>query len=196
MSSAETYVRALTRTIQLGLDPTPAAAVAILAAGVFLPVAPARVIVGTVPVIPELDRLWNRNQRISLQFENVSAATVLATQIGLRYRVVNSDSLRVWLPEPQLPTGDATMPVIVNRVEPVYPKDARLARVGRKVILQAVIREDGTVGDVEILTHTEGWPSLDEAAIAAVRQRTCSPAMKDERPVSSYFTIRVDFTIN
>jgi TonB family protein len=265
----QAYVRALARTIQLGLDPSPApaalgdgspsivaqrlaklrepwrteimtkhrvaigVAAAILAAGVFLPVAPAKVIAGTEPVIPELDRLWNRNQRISLQFENVSAAKVLdaiasagklhvamagpedcclvsiavtdvplrralevlAAQTNLHYEVVNADSLRVSLPQPLIPSGDVTMPELLTKVEPVYPHDARDARAGGKVILQAVIREDGTVGDVQVLAHAEGWPSLDEAAIAAVRQRTYRPGMKDGHPVSIYFTIRVDFSL-
>ena len=266
----QAYVRALARTIRLGLDPSPAPAAlgdgnpsivarrlaklrepwrtktmtrhrvaialaaTILAAGVLFPLTPAKVTPGTEPDIPELDRLWNRDQRISLQFENVSAAKVLdaiatagnihvvmdgpedcclvtlslaevslrraleslAAQVELRYRVVNSDTLHVWLPEPLVPGGDGiTMPELLSKVEPVYPHDARDARAEGKVILQAVIREDGTVGNVEVLTHAEGWPSLDEAAIAAVRQRKYRPGLKDGRPVSIYFTIRIDFRL-
>jgi TonB family protein len=211
-----------------------AAAVCILAAGVFLPVAPAKIIGGTEPVVPELDRLWSRNEPVSLQLANVSAATalsaiaaagkfhvnmaghedcclvnisltdvplrraleVLAAQTGARYQVVNFDSLRVWLPEPLVPAGDILMPVLLTKVDPVYPHDARDARAGGKVILQAVIREDGTVGDVEVLAHAEGWPSMDEAAIAAVRQRTYRPALKDGHPVSIYFTIKIEFRLD
>jgi protein TonB len=123
------------------------------------------------------------------------ALEVLAAQIDLRYEVVNSDTLRVTLPAPLLPADDVTMPEILTRTDPVYPDDARLARVEGKVILQAVIREDGTVGDVEVLSSSPGWPSFNAAAIAAVRQRTYRPAMKDSRPVSIYFTIRVDFRL-
>lgn len=211
-----------------------AVAAAALVVGVFLPVAPARVIGGAEPVIPELDRLWNRNQRISLQFENVSAAKVLdaiagpgkfrvvmdgpedcclvtlsladvplrralealAAQVDLHYRVVNFDTLHVRLPEPLVPTGDdIKMPELLTKVEPKYPHDARNARAEGTVILQAVIREDGTIGNVEVLRHAEGWPSLDEAAMVAVRQRTYRPATKAGRPVSIYFTIRVDFRL-
>jgi len=266
----QAYVRALARTIRLGLDPSPApsalgdgnpsivarrlarlrepwrtktmtkhrlaiaCAATILGAGVFFPLTPAKVVPGTEPNIPELDRLWNSNRRISLQFESVSAAKVLdaiatagnirivmdgpedcclvtlaladvslrraleslAAEVELRYRVVNSDTLHVRLPEPLLPGGDdITMPELVSKVDPIYPHDARDARAEGKVILQAVIREDGTVGDVEVLTPAEGWPSLDEAAIAAVRQRKYRPGLKDGRPVSIYFTIRVDFRL-
>jgi TonB family protein len=263
----QAYVRALARTIQLGLDPSPApaalgdgnpslvaarlarlsnpwrtklmtkhrvaiaAAAAILAVGIFLPVAPARVIAGTEPVLPELDGLWSRNQRLSLQFDNAPAATVLdsiaaagklqismdgpddccpvsmsltdvplrralevlAAQIDARYQLLNPNSLRVVLPGPLRLADDVTMPVLLTKVEPKYPHDARNARAGGIVILQAMIREDGTVGDVEVVKHAEGWPSMDEAAIVAVRQRTYRPGMKDGQPVSINFNIRVDF---
>ena len=268
-SEPQAYVRALARTIQLGLDPSPApaalgdgnpslvarrlarlrepwktkimtkhrvaiaVATAILAVGVFLPVAPARVVAGTEPVIPELDRLWARNQRISLQFEDVPAAEVLnaiatagkilvamdgpddcclvtlsltdvplrralevlAAQTDARYQVLNANTLRVWLPELPVPADDVTMPVLLTKVEPIYPHDARDARAEGTVILQAVIKEDGTVGGVEVLKHAEGWPSLDEAAIVAVRQRTYRPAMKTGRPVSFNFNIKVEFAL-
>jgi TonB family protein len=265
----QAYVRALARTIQLGLDPSPApaalgdgnpslvarrlarlrepwrtkimtkhrvaiaAATAILAVGIFLPVAPARVVAGTEPVIPELDRLWNRNQRISLEFENVPAAKVLhaiasagkifvamdgpedcclvtlsltdvplrralevlAAQTDARYQVPSSNSLRVWLPSPPVTADDITMPVLLTKVEPIYPHDARDARVGGTVILQAVIKEDGTVGDIEVVKHAEGWPTLDEAAIVAVRQRTYRPGMKDGHPVRFDFDIKIEFRL-
>jgi TonB family protein len=263
----QAYGRALARTIQLGLAPSPApaalgdgnpslvaarlarlrnpwrtklmtkhrvaiaAAAAILAVGIFLPVAPARVVAGTEPVIPELDGLWSRNQKVSLQFENAPAVKVLdaiaaagklkvsvdgpedcclvsmsltdvplrralevlAAQIDTRYQVLDPNSLRVVLFEPPKLADDVTMPVLLTKVEVKYPHDARDARAGGTVILQVMIREDGTVGDVEVVKHAEGWPSMDEAAIVAVRQRTYLPAMKDGQPVSIDFTIRVDF---
>jgi TonB family protein len=267
----QSYARALARTIQLGLDPSPApaalgdgnpslvarrvarlseplrtkamikhriaiaAAACILAAGVILPISPGMVVAGTEPVIPELDNLRNRNQRISLHFENVSAAKVLdaiaaagnlridmagpddcclvnislvdvplrqalealAAQTPVRYDVEDSNTLRVWLPDLLSPgrDGDVVMPVLLEKVQPKYPKDARLARVGGKVIVKAVIREDGSVGDVEVVKHVEGWPSLEEAAVTAVRQRKYSPATKDGRPVSIDFFISTEFRL-
>ena len=56
-------------------------------------------------------------------------------------------------------------------------------------------KPQNAVGDVEVLTHVKGWPSLEEAAIAAVRQRTYRPGMKDGHPVSIHFTIKVDFRL-
>jgi TonB family protein len=123
------------------------------------------------------------------------ALEAVAAQIDLHYEVVDNHSLRVTLPSPRVPTADIVMPELLTKVEPVYPKDAREARIGGKVILQAVIREDGTVGDVQVLSNDSGLPSLAESAATAVSQRVYRPATKDGKPVSIYFTIRVDFRL-
>jgi TonB family protein len=198
--------------------------------GILLPVAFAKVLPITEPVIPELDRLANKDQPISLQLDHMTAAKALsaiaatgglsasmegpsdcctielhlnevplrrslelfAAQTDARFEVVSSDRLRVWLPEMPVPGEDGiTMPVIVKRVEPIYPRDARDARAEGKVELLAVVRSDGTVGNVEVMRGVAGWPSLDEAAIAAVRQRTYQPAMKNGQPVSVYYAITI-----
>ena len=123
------------------------------------------------------------------------ALEILAGQTGLRYEVVSADSLRVMLPSPLLPTDDMTMPKIVTKVDPVYPNDARDARVDGKVVLQAVIRENGTVGEVQVLTAIPNWPSLDRSAVEAVQQWKYRPAVKDGHPVSVYFTVMIQFRL-
>ena len=179
-----------------------AVAATILATGVFFPLTPAKVAPGTEPDIPQLDRLQNVDRRVSVEFENVPAVKVLearralevlAGQTGLRYEVVSADCLRVTLPSPLLPTDDMTMPEIVTKIDPMYPTDARDARVDGKVVLQAVIRENGTVGEVQVLTAIPGWPSLDRSAAAAVQQWKYRPALKDGHPVSIYFTVVIQF---
>lgn len=210
-----------------------AVAATILATGVFFPLTPAKVVPGTEPDIPELDRLQNVDRRVSVEFENVPAVKVLeaiaaagefhvysegpedrcyvtvslanvplrralevlAGQTDLRYEVVNADSLRVTLPSPLSPTDDMRMPELEAKIDPVYPKDARDARVDGKVVLQAVIRENGTVGEVQVLTAVPGWPSLDASAVAAVQQWKYRSALKDGRPVSIYFTILIQFRL-
>jgi TonB family protein len=123
------------------------------------------------------------------------ALEMIAAQVDVRYEVQDPDSLRVWLYGPVSPVpGDGiTMPVAVNHVEPNYPPLARALHAKGKVVLVAVIRTDGTVRVVDVMTHAKGWPSMDEAAIAAVRQRTYRPAMKDGHPVSVYFIVSVTF---
>lgn len=60
---------------------------------------------------------------------------------------------------------------ILRRVEELkrYPAAARVDRAEGKVVVKAVINEDGSVGEVEIF-QSSGFPSLDKAAIETIRQ--------------------------
>lgn len=95
--------------------------------------------------------------------------------------------------EPSMPTGDVVFPVVVRKVEPIYPDDARLARIEGHVILQAIVDKNGDVTEVTVLESTN--PRFNEAAMEAVRQRKYKPAIKDGKPIAIYFTIRVDFRL-
>jgi len=123
------------------------------------------------------------------------ALEIVAGQAGLRYKVVGADSLRVTLPSPVMPTDDLKMPELVTKIDPVYPSDARDAGVDGKVVVQAVIRENGTVGDIQVLTAVPGWPSLDRNAVEALREWKYRPAMKDGYPVSVYATVVIQFRL-
>jgi protein TonB len=94
-------------------------------------------------------------------------------------------------PVPLAPDMDP--PERILKVEPVYPEMARKARIQGRVVLQAIINEDG---DVEGVTVLKGNPMLDESAIQAVRKWKYKPARQNGRPVKIYFTIQVEFTLN
>ena len=85
--------------------------------------------------------------------------------------------------------------IVETKVNPVYPEKAKKAGVQGKVILQSVIREDGTVGEIKVLKAPAKDMGFVEAAVAAVRQWRYRPAMKDGKPVPVYFTIVVSFTL-
>ena len=59
---------------------------------------------------------------------------------------------------------------ILRRVEELkrYPTAARVDRAEGRVVVKAVINEDGSVGAVEIF-QSSGYPSLDKAAIETIR---------------------------
>jgi protein TonB len=105
---------------------------------------------------------------------------------------------------PPAPSGpliagvDATMPVLIpgTRVEPVYPEMARRTGVEGKVILQAVIHKDGTVGDIQVLRAPQPDLGFSEAAKEAVVQWRYQPGKQGDRPVDVIFTIVVDFRID
>lgn len=60
---------------------------------------------------------------------------------------------------------------ILRRVEELkrYPASARVDRAEGKVVVKAVINEDGSIGEVEVF-QSSGHPALDKAAIETMRQ--------------------------
>jgi protein TonB len=64
-----------------------------------------------------------------------------------------------------------------NRVPPVYPPFSRRFAEQGRVVLQVELDERGKVTNAVVATSS-GSPRLDEAALAAVRQWSCNPAMR------------------
>jgi protein TonB len=60
---------------------------------------------------------------------------------------------------------------ILRRVEELkrYPASARVDRAEGKAVVKAVINEDGSLGEVEVV-QSSGYPALDKAAIETMRQ--------------------------
>jgi protein TonB len=60
---------------------------------------------------------------------------------------------------------------ILRRVEELkrYPASARVDRAEGKVVVKAVINEDGNLGEVEVF-QSSGYPTLDKAAVETMRQ--------------------------
>ncbi len=84
--------------------------------------------------------------------------------------------------------------VLIHKVEAEYPEEARRARIEGVVILEAVINKDGTVGEIEIIKSAH--PSLDEASIKAVKQYKFIPGKINGKPVRSFFTVSITFTLH
>ena len=91
--------------------------------------------------------------------------------------------------------GDVSNPKLVpaSKVVPKYPEKAFRAKVEGKVILQCVVRKDGSVGDIEVLEAPQEGLGFEDAAISAVRQWQYEPGLKDGRPIDVYFTVIVEF---
>jgi TonB family protein len=93
--------------------------------------------------------------------------------------------------------GGVTYPELIpeSRVQPRYPEIARKAKVAGRVILQAIVRRDGSVGDIQVLSSPGKRFGFDEAAIAAVRQWRYKPGLQNGKPVDVYWTVVVDFPL-
>ena len=75
-------------------------------------------------------------------------------------------------------------PSFLSRQEPTYPERARRAGVEGVVGVRIALAPDGSVRQVE-LTQSSGSRLLDEAALAAARASTFSPASRNRSPVEA-----------
>jgi protein TonB len=79
-------------------------------------------------------------------------------------------------------------PGLIKKVEPRYPPIAQSARIEGTVVVDAVIRKDGTVSDVTVLRSSSKM--FDQACIDAVRQWRFTPSPQDV-----VLTVTVNFTL-
>jgi protein TonB len=93
--------------------------------------------------------------------------------------------------------GGVTVPEIIaeSKITPEYPELARVARIEGRVILQAIILKDGSVGDIEVLNCNRPNMGFEDAAVSAVTHWRYKPALQGGKPVDVYFTVRVDFEL-
>ena len=86
----------------------------------------------------------------------------------------------------------AGQPKRLKAVDPVYPTDARMARMEGTVILAVRTDEEGRVEEVMVLRSI---PKLDPAAIDAVRQWVYEPLVVDGKPRKAVFPVTFVFKL-
>ena len=84
-----------------------------------------------------------------------------------------------------------TAPVVIHRVEPDYPDEARKARFQGSVMVYVEVDEQGRVRGIRV--EKPAGLGLDEKAIEAVKQWRFRPATRDGRPVAVPARIDVSF---
>jgi TonB family protein len=77
-------------------------------------------------------------------------------------------------------------------VKPVYPQDAKDAKVQGVVVMEAVIGPDGKVKEAKVLRSV---PMLDQAALDAVRQWEFAPTLLNGVAQTMIMTVTVNFTL-
>jgi TonB family protein len=91
------------------------------------------------------------------------------------------------------PGAGVSAPRVLQEVKPVYPPDAMFVGLEGTVLLECVVTAEGTVGDVRVRTSL--YPSLDDAAIAAVKQWRFRPGSRDGKPVPVAVDVELTFTL-
>jgi protein TonB len=93
------------------------------------------------------------------------------------------------------PGNGVTIPRVLREVKPQYTSDAMRAKVQGTVLLECVVRPDGSVGDVQILRSLDGVFGLDQEAIKAAKQWRFAPGTRLGEPVPVLVTIELTFTL-
>jgi TonB family protein len=89
--------------------------------------------------------------------------------------------------------GNVQQNLLVSQPHPVYPLEAKQARIQGVVKLNATIAKDGTMQHLEVIS---GHPLLIPAALDAVRQWVYKPTLLNGQPVEVMSEIEVNFTLS
>lgn len=75
-----------------------------------------------------------------------------------------------------------------------YPESAKKEGITGKVFVKAIINENGSVADVEVVKSVN--PELDEAAVKAVKLTKFIPGVMDGKNVKAEVTIPISFKLD
>jgi TonB family protein len=87
--------------------------------------------------------------------------------------------------------GPVSAPWVVEKREPQYTEEARIAKLQGQVILSLVVGTDGRASNFQI-KQSLGM-GLDEKAIEAVSDWRFKPGMKEGQPVAVFATVEVRY---
>ena len=93
------------------------------------------------------------------------------------------------------PGNGVTLPRVLHEERPQYTSDAMRAKVQGTVLLECVVRPDGSVGDIQLIRSLDPTFGLDQQAIAAARKWRFVPGTRLGEPVPVLVTIELTFTL-
>lgn len=93
------------------------------------------------------------------------------------------------------PGNGVTNPRVLREVRPNYTSDAMRAKVQGVVMLECVVRPDGTVGDIQVIRSLDSTFGLDAEAVKAAKQWRFAPGMRLGEPVPVLVSIELTFTL-
>ena len=91
------------------------------------------------------------------------------------------------------PEAGITAPKLIQKVDPVYPEEARKNRIQGLVISEALIDRSGDVVDVKVVETAD--EVFNQPTIDAIRQWKFEPATKDGEPVNVIYVLTVNYAL-
>jgi TonB family protein len=82
--------------------------------------------------------------------------------------------------------------LLVSKVAPDYPADAKQARIQGTVVMRVIVDKEGNVANIQLIS---GHPILAPAAIDAVKQWKYTPYLLNGMPVEIETQVTVNFTL-
>jgi protein TonB len=93
------------------------------------------------------------------------------------------------------PGNGVTLPRVLHEERPQYTSDAMRAKVQGTVLLECIVRPDGSVTDVQVIRSLDPTFGLDQQAVAAAKKWRFAPGTRLGEPVSVQITIELTFTL-
>jgi TonB family protein len=109
----------------------------------------------------------------------------VVAQIDVQFSLRSANALRIG--------NGVTPPTVLSRVEPKYTKEASIARLNGTVVLQAVVKNNGTV---DVIRVVRGLPyGMTDSAVEALKQWKFRPGKKDGQDVDAALNIEINFNL-
>ena len=94
------------------------------------------------------------------------------------------------------PGNGVTTPKLIKEVKPSYRPEAMRAKISGRIVLEAIVKIDGTVGDVRVTRSIDDNKyGMDDEAISTVKKWTFEPGTKDGVALPVVVEIEMSFTV-
>jgi TonB family protein len=87
------------------------------------------------------------------------------------------------------------LPTVRSSVKPQYTPEAKEAKIQGTVLMTAVVRTDGTPGEITVTKSLDAEHGLDRQAVVALEQWRFEPGQKDGKRVAVRVTVEMTFTL-
>jgi protein TonB len=91
-----------------------------------------------------------------------------------------------------LPSAEANG---LNNPAPVYPSASRKLKEEGVVLLEILVKADGSIGEMR-LKKSSGYSRLDDSAMRAVKNWHFSPATRDGEAIDYWYELPIEFSLN
>ncbi|RYY02955.1 MAG: energy transducer TonB [Gammaproteobacteria bacterium] len=83
----------------------------------------------------------------------------------------------------------------LNNPAPAYPQSSRKLREEGIVLLEILVKADGSLGEIH-LKKSSGYPRLDESAMRAVKNWHFVPAKRGGEAIDYVYELPIEFSLN